>query len=123
MVLEHLGRYEMAQPIPQNMTRPREPPTADEVFDEMVPNRCYVAADLRVEFEDEYDPAHNTIRNRLAEIGDDLDYSANHVGMRCRELDDYGLLENLGGGTYAITGLGEQFLDGEFDAGDIESND
>ncbi len=62
------------------------------------------------------------IRNRLAEIGDDLDYSANHIGMRCRELDDYGLLENLGGGTYAITDLGEQFLDGEFDAGDIESN-
>jgi Fe2+ or Zn2+ uptake regulation protein len=68
MVLEHLGRYEMAQPIPQNMTRPREPPTVDEVFDEMVPNRCYVAADLRVEFEDEYDPAHNTIRNRLADL-------------------------------------------------------
>ncbi|MFC7082318.1 hypothetical protein [Halorussus caseinilyticus] len=43
--------------------------------------------------------------------------------MRCRELDDYGLLDNLGGGTYAITEQGERFLDGEYDAGDIESRD
>jgi len=62
----------------------------------------------------------SAIRDRLAEIGDDLEYSANHVGMRCRELDDYGLLENVGGGTYSITDLGEEYLDGEFDAGSIE---
>ncbi len=37
----------------------------------MEPNRCYVAADLRAEFEGEYDPAHNTIRNRLAELVDE----------------------------------------------------
>lgn len=30
----------------------------------MVPQRCYVAADLVVEFE-EYDPPRQTIRNRL----------------------------------------------------------
>lgn len=30
-----------------------------------MPNRCYVVADLVVMFEDEYDPARGTVRNRL----------------------------------------------------------
>jgi repressor of nif and glnA expression len=64
----------------------------------------------------------SAIRDRLAEIGDDLEYSANHVGMRCRELDDHGLLEIVGGGTYSITELGEQYLNGEFDAGSLEDD-
>lgn len=68
MVRERMCKYKMTQPARRNVTRPREPPTVDEVFDAMVPNRCYVAADLRVEFEDEYDPAHNTIRNRLGDL-------------------------------------------------------
>ncbi len=62
----------------------------------------------------------SAIRDRLAEIGDDLDYSTNHLGMRCRALDDHGLLENVGGGTYTVTNLGEEYLDGEFDAGSLE---
>jgi Fe2+ or Zn2+ uptake regulation protein len=31
----------------------------------MVVNRCYVVADLVVEFEDDYDPSRGTVRNRL----------------------------------------------------------
>jgi len=61
-------KIKMTEPARRNVTRPREPPTVDEIFEVMVPNRCYVAADLRVAFEDDYDPAHNTIRNRLAEL-------------------------------------------------------
>jgi hypothetical protein len=61
----------MPDPARRNVTRPREPPTLDEVYEMMVPGRCYVAADLRVAFEDDYDPAHNTIRNRLAELKED----------------------------------------------------
>jgi len=61
-------KIKMTEQTRRNVTRPREPPTVDEVFEAMVPNRCYVAADLRVEFEEEYDPAHNTVRNRLAEL-------------------------------------------------------
>lgn len=45
--------------------RPRDPPLPDEVLDHMVKNRCYVVADLVVDFEDEYDPSRGTIRNRL----------------------------------------------------------
>lgn len=61
----------------------------------------------------------SVIQDRLAGIGEDLTYSTNHLGMRCRTLADHGLAENLGGGTYSITDLGEQFLDGEIDAGSL----
>lgn len=37
----------------------------------MVPNRCYVVADLVVAFEDNYNPARGTIRNRLEELVED----------------------------------------------------
>jgi len=73
-------KIKMTEPTRRNVTRPREPPSVDEVFEAMVPNRCYVAADLRVEFEDHYDPAHNTIRNRLAElVADDRVEKQEHV--------------------------------------------
>jgi len=48
-----------------SVPRPRDPPLPDKVLEKMVANRCYVVADLVVEFEDEYDPARGTIRNRL----------------------------------------------------------
>lgn len=60
------------------------------------------------------------IQHRLSESGVDLEYHANHVGRRCRELAAYGLLENIGGGTYSITERGEAFLDGELDAGMLD---
>lgn len=62
----------------------------------------------------------SAIRDRLADTGEDLTYSTNHLGMRCRALADRGLLENVGGGTYSITDVGEQYLDGEFDAGSLD---
>jgi len=55
----------MAANTSKNVPRPRDPPLADEVLDQMVKNRCYVVADLVAEFEEEYDPARGTIRNRL----------------------------------------------------------
>ena len=51
--------------------RPRDPPHPDEVLDQMVKNRCYVVADLAVEFEDEYDPSRGTVRNRLEYLVED----------------------------------------------------
>ncbi len=55
----------MAEVTSRNVPRPRDPPLPDEVLEQMVPNRCYVVADLVVEFEEEYDPARGTVRNRL----------------------------------------------------------
>lgn len=68
MVPAYMVKIKMTEPARRSVTRPREPPSVDEVHEAMVPGRCYVAADLRVAFEDEYDPAHNTIRNRLREL-------------------------------------------------------
>lgn len=55
----------MVESATQDVPRPRDPPLPDEVLESMVPNRCYVAADLVIEFEDEYDFNRGTIRNRL----------------------------------------------------------
>jgi Fe2+ or Zn2+ uptake regulation protein len=55
----------MAGSTSENVPRPRDPPDADEVLDQMVKNRCYVVADLVVEFEEQYNPSRGTIRNRL----------------------------------------------------------
>ena len=55
----------MGETASRNVPRPRDPPLPDEVLDQMVTNRCYVVADLVAEFEDEYDPARGTVRNRL----------------------------------------------------------
>jgi Fe2+ or Zn2+ uptake regulation protein len=58
-------KTKMAETASENVPRPRDPPLADEVLDKMVVNRCYVVADLVVEFEEQYDPARGTVRNRL----------------------------------------------------------
>lgn len=53
----------------------------------------------------------------------DLEYSSEHVGRRCRTLERYGLLRKFGAGVYSITDLGEDYLAGEIDAGDLEEED
>lgn len=55
----------MAETTGRDVPRPRDPPRLDEVYETMVPQRCYVAADLVVEFEERYEFARGTIRNRL----------------------------------------------------------
>ena len=55
----------------RDVPRPLEPPLPKEVLDEMVENRCYVVADLVAEFEDQYDPARGTVRNRLEALVED----------------------------------------------------
>lgn len=57
----------------RRVPRPRDPPHPDEILDAMVPNRCYVVADLVAEFEDEYDPARGTVRNRLEYLAEEGD--------------------------------------------------
>lgn len=63
----------MAETTSQNVPRPRDPPGPDEVLDQMVKNRCYVVADLVVEFEEQYDPSRGTVRNRLEYLVDQGD--------------------------------------------------
>lgn len=65
MVLRHMDNDKMSETATENVPRPRDPPLPDEVLDTMVANRCYVVADLLVEFEEKYEPARGTVRNRL----------------------------------------------------------
>ena len=65
MVLRRMDNDKMAETATSNVPRPRDPPEPNEVLDEMVVNRCYVVADLVVEFEEQYDPSRGTVRNRL----------------------------------------------------------
>ncbi len=63
------------------------------------------------------------ITRRMIEAGIDIEYHPNHVGTRCRELAKYGLLVNVGAGTYSITEKGVEFLDGDLDVGSLEKEE
>ena len=65
----------------------------------------------------------SAIRDRLSELGSDMDYSGGYINQRCRKLRDYDLVRNVGGGVYSITDLGDQFLAGDLDAGVLDPDD
>ena len=48
-------------------------------------------------------------------------FSDQYIGQRCRMLAPYGLIQTLGNGLYAVTEAGQQYLDGELDATELES--
>ena len=49
--------------------------------------------------------------------------SPQHVSRRLRKLAEHNLLMDLGNGVYAITEQGEQYLEGEIDAGELPDVD
>ena len=55
-------------------------------------------------------------------MADDLERNNNYIGVRCRELMDYGLLQRVSHGLYRITEDGERFLDEELDAEELEKD-
>jgi predicted transcriptional regulator len=56
--------------------------------------------------------------NSLAqEMGKNNDY----LGRRCRELASYGLLDRPSRGLYILTDLGEEYLEGELDANELDA--
>jgi len=59
---------------------------------------------------------------RMADSGR-VRFSRQYIGERCRKLTDYGMLQHLGNGVYRITKTGEQYLEGEIDAENLESDD
>ncbi|WP_407045748.1 MarR family transcriptional regulator [Haloarcula laminariae] len=58
---------------------------------------------------------------KMADSGD-VRFSRQYIGERCRKLADYGMVQHLGNGVYRITEVGEQYLAGELDARDLESD-
>lgn len=59
--------------------------------------------------------------SQIAEDGR-IPYGAQHVGNRCRKLAEHGLVRKVGKGTYLITDLGEQYLEGETDVSELNGN-
>ncbi|ELZ68493.1 PhiH1 repressor-like protein [Haloferax sp. ATCC BAA-645] len=78
-------------------------------------------ADERIlEFVSEYgNHPPKAICDRLSEIGGAMNYNPSYIRRECRKLADYGLLKNVGSGTYSLTELGTQFLEGQVDASEI----
>lgn len=53
-------------------------------------------------------------------IAANIGYTGQYISRRCRTLVDAGLLQRVDASNYRITAFGEQFLDGELTADDIE---
>lgn len=53
-------------------------------------------------------------------IAKNIGKSRSHVSRRLSELTDYGLVERVERGYYEITDLGEEYLEGELDADNLE---
>lgn len=62
------------------------------------------------------------ITENMREIGEGMDYHAQTIRRECRQLQDHGLLVNVGGGTYSITDEGVAFLEGELDAATLSDD-
>ena len=43
-----------------------------------------------------------------------------HVSRRLKKLAEHGMLNHLGNGVYVITDIGEEYLDGEVDADELQ---
>nr|WP_236642316.1 ArsR family transcriptional regulator [Salinigranum halophilum] len=46
--------------------------------------------------------------------------SPQHVSRRLKKLAEHGMLNHLGNGVYVITEIGEEYLDGEVDADELQ---
>lgn len=60
----------MAAPNRETVPRSPEEPTPEQVYESMVPGRCYVVADLVVKFEDQSAPSRWTVRDRLDDLAE-----------------------------------------------------
>lgn len=58
-----------------------------------------------------------------AVIAANIDYTGEYISRRCRKLTDAGLLQRVDASNYRLTELGEQFLEGDLDAEDIQLED
>ena len=50
----------------------------------------------------------------------DIRYTQEYIAERCRKLADYGLVKNIGHAAYILTDLGEQYLSGDLDTGELD---
>lgn len=48
--------------------------------------------------------------------------SRQHISRRLRKLAEHGMLNHVGNGIYIMTEIGEEYLDGEIDANNLEES-
>ncbi|MFA9516570.1 MarR family transcriptional regulator [Halopenitus sp. H-Gu1] len=78
-----------------------------------------VLADERIlEFLDEHEVG---TAKEMAE-SNTVRFSRSYITQRSGKLVDYGLIRLLGNGVFVITEVGEQYLEGELDAQELESD-
>jgi len=53
-------------------------------------------------------------------IGANIDYTGEYLSRRCLKLADAGLIQRVDSSNYRLTELGEQFLNGEIDADELQ---
>jgi predicted transcriptional regulator len=58
---------------------------------------------------------------KMADSGE-VRFSRQYIGDRCRKLAGYGMVQHLGNGVYRITDEGREYLEGELDAMELESD-
>lgn len=56
-------------------------------------------------------------------IADEIERNNDYIGVRCRKLASYGLVEKPSRGFYVLTDPGEGYLEGEVDASELEQDD
>jgi hypothetical protein len=59
-------------------------------------------------------------KDTFAAVAAQLPLAREEVAERCRTLATYGLVEHLGSDIYTISSLGEQYLDGEVEATELD---
>jgi predicted transcriptional regulator len=50
-------------------------------------------------------------------------FSRSYITQRAKVLLDHGLIRHLGNGVYMLTDEGQQYLDGELDAAELEPDE
>jgi Mn-dependent DtxR family transcriptional regulator len=66
---------------------------------------------------------HDVGNLQPSEVADRIRKNPSYTGSKCRELARYGLVKNMGSGTYSITEQGREYLAGELDASELEQDD
>ena len=56
-------------------------------------------------------------------IADELDRNNDYIGVRCRELTAYNLLDRPSRGFYRLSDEGDSYLDGELDASGLDAEE
>jgi DNA-binding IclR family transcriptional regulator len=68
----------------------------------------------------EYLSEHDSGTPKRISDHEHVDYGRSYIHQRCQKLERCGLVQFLGNGVYILTEKGQQYLNGEFDARELD---